>query len=429
MSLIGNTVSSAGSGAAAGSSFGPWGAVAGAGIGAVSSLLGGLFSSSSQAKQQKQHDERMQRYWKEQYGIQRADNLKDYATQRKDYIDDLKHQYSRQVESLKGAGMNPALAYGDMSAAQPLGASINQASPSVSSGASAPYVDLLGNTSTFAKLAEEIANIRADTQLKNTQSEKSMTEKEKIQKEIDEVIPNTIALNNKQIQLMDTQKDLNEEQKKKVVQETANLNKQYELLDFNLEKAKEFKPYEMKQLKASIDDLIAAKDLKEAQAALTRTQNFWAQSGFGIGNNFFESALALLTGTETGKAASHALNVVQNTFTGVGKVLNKAMLYMEDKEEFNRQSSIEKRKKNDVKLHSEMVRQTNALGLGKASRKTFDREVSRLVARPQSRSKVRALYNSYVDYVENKGYSAPSYDKWLKKPHSYIKGAQKAGYE
>lgn len=401
----------------------------GAAIGAASSLLGGLFSSGAQARAQKESDERQQRYWNENYDKQRKDALEDYANQRKDYISDIANQYSREVESLKGAGMNAALAYGDLQAAQPLGASVNPSSGATAVGSSAPYVDMLGNTSMLTKLGAEVDNIKANTNKTNVEAEKSMTEKEKIQKEIDEVIPNTIALNNKQMQLMDTQKDLNEEQKKKVVQETQNLNKQYELLDFNLEKAKEFKPYEMKQLKASIDDLIAAKDLKEAQAALTRTQNFWAQSGFGIGNNFFESALALLTGTETGKAASHALNVVQNTFTGVGKVLNKAMLYMEDKEEFNRQNSIEKRKKNDVKLHSEMVRQTNALGLGKASRKTFDREILRLVARPQSRSKVRALYNSYVDYVENKGYSAPSYDKWLKKPHSYIKGAQKAGYE
>jgi len=99
------------SGAAAGSSFGPWGSVIGAGIGAASSLIGGnKQNSANQAMAQSQMDfqERMR------------------AT-----------QYQTTVADLKAAGLNPMLAYTNGGAGTPQGATAQMGNPLGEAGNSA----------------------------------------------------------------------------------------------------------------------------------------------------------------------------------------------------------------------------------------------------------------------------------------------------
>jgi hypothetical protein len=104
-------LASIGSGAAAGSSMGPWGAVAGAGIGAASSLIGGnKQNSANQAMAQAQMDfqERMRRT-----------------------------QYQTAVADLKAAGLNPMLAYSQGGAGTPQGATAQMGNPLGDAGNSA----------------------------------------------------------------------------------------------------------------------------------------------------------------------------------------------------------------------------------------------------------------------------------------------------
>jgi hypothetical protein len=98
-------------GAAAGSTFGPWGSVIGAGIGAAASLIGGnKQNSANQAMAQAQmaFQERMR------------------AT-----------QYQTAVADIKAAGLNPMLAYSQGGAGTPQGATAQMGNPLGDAGNSA----------------------------------------------------------------------------------------------------------------------------------------------------------------------------------------------------------------------------------------------------------------------------------------------------
>jgi hypothetical protein len=98
-------------GAAMGSSFGPWGSVIGAGIGAAASLFGGKKqneANAQMAQQQMDFQERMR------------------AT-----------QYQTAVADIKAAGLNPMLAYSQGGAGTPQGATAQMGNPLGEAGNSA----------------------------------------------------------------------------------------------------------------------------------------------------------------------------------------------------------------------------------------------------------------------------------------------------
>jgi len=123
-------------GASAGSAFGPWGSVIGAGIGAAASFFGGKKRDDSNerlAREQMDFQERMRRT-----------------------------QYQTAVADLKAAGLNPMLAYSQGGAGTPMGATAQMGNPLGEAGASAKEAAMAvaqyQQLQTQNKLTQEQAN-------------------------------------------------------------------------------------------------------------------------------------------------------------------------------------------------------------------------------------------------------------------------------
>lgn len=106
-----DTLASTAQGAAAGSSFGPWGSIIGAGIGAASSLFGGKAQNAANAE---------------------------LAAKQMDFQERMRStQYQTAVTDLKAAGLNPMLAYQQGGAGTPSGATAQMGNPLGEAGNSA----------------------------------------------------------------------------------------------------------------------------------------------------------------------------------------------------------------------------------------------------------------------------------------------------
>jgi len=155
MEDTGDTMSATAAGAAAGSSFGPWGTVIGAGIGAASSLFGG--------KKQNDANEKM-------------------AQQQMDFQERMrKTQYQTAVADLKAAGLNPMLAYSQGGAGTPQGATAQMGNPLGEAGNSAREGAIamanLKTQQTQNVLTEEQAEkTAADANLSRDQAELTRTQ-------------------------------------------------------------------------------------------------------------------------------------------------------------------------------------------------------------------------------------------------------------
>lgn len=236
--------------------------------GAAANVVGGLFGSHVQKNNSKQ-------LMRQQHRYNMAEMQHSMSLQRgqMDYLANT--MYGKQVSGMKNAGLNPAMDGGSQAASLP-----NAGVPSTgSSGASAPLpnIDLLGGAQQGALLEAQIDNIKADTNQKNADADNkdADTRLKEIQASPAFVKANLDKLsadaqrawaacaldNQKVIQSMEEVKKIGKEmnladaQIDKLVQETGNLRKEYEVLEaeVGLKKAQTYLQYSSARLNKALE--------------------------------------------------------------------------------------------------------------------------------------------------------------------------------
>lgn len=170
---MGNIGQQIGDAAKAGVVGGVTSGVGGAIAGVGSSIIKSIFGGKSAEQKQKEAEQRQFEYWKQQQKILNDYEQNKYQRNRADSIDDILKYYQREVSSLQQAGLNPALAGGNVGAAQPL-ANASQPVPTASpittgTGADMQQADIAQQLS-YSEMAQKWALTKGyekDNQLKD----------------------------------------------------------------------------------------------------------------------------------------------------------------------------------------------------------------------------------------------------------------------
>lgn len=281
----------------------------------------------------------------------RRDDLADYERQRQDYVNDMLMSRSRDIRALQNAGLSTALASDQSVGGNALGASIQQASfPSVNSIAnSAPYQIQSPNL----MFAAQLDNLKADTAKKNAEALKTKTEGERAQAEFvnwrdvqKDVINDTMkaaltkieseknsawfkaAQDGNQysfdMQEVDEMDDNGKPTGKKIFRYEQNLRNsmkqlqlQVDTMTFDYKKAKEFKPWELKQLQETVNQITANVDLLKDKDAQQKIINMFNRAGIGIGHGMIDSLAALLYSDKGNELATRAVSTLTEFVKGI----------------------------------------------------------------------------------------------------------------
>ena len=146
------TLEAGASGAAAGASFGPWGAAIGAGVGMLGNMMSNK-ANSGEAKKNRKFQEYMSNT-----------------------------AYQRSTADMKKAGLNPMLAYGQGGASTPAGAQAQL--KSATEGVTASATDALRTAKELEMQEAQIDLLKAQAKNQNTSANKTNTEKTLLQKDI-----------------------------------------------------------------------------------------------------------------------------------------------------------------------------------------------------------------------------------------------------
>lgn len=291
----------------------------GAAIGAASSLLGaGLNLFGQKSAEQRQFE-----YWQKQHEIMREEQLQDYARQKRDSYQFLLDSPSLNKEGLRNAGISTSMANGQFQLAhQPQqgyteGSLIATANPRVG--------DAFGNFAQNLVLGAQIRNLEADTNKKKNEADKTASEKQKIDQElqayITQVLPTQIAEANARIERLAKENNWTDKQIEQANQQIAVLERTVKQFDINLETLKEENRARINQINAATDDLKASKGLKEAQTAMQNVLKGFAEMGIGVGHGMVDQIAALLTQPDGGKMVD---TIFDNLLDMIDKVIDRS---------------------------------------------------------------------------------------------------------
>ncbi len=287
------------------------------GVGALAGTATSIINSAANRRFMQQQQQREFAQQNAMYDKQRKDALADYATQRQDYVNDLLMSRSRDVQALQNAGLSTALAGEQSVGGNALGSAVQQSSfASPNSIASSQPYDIQAPNMMFTA---QLANLIADTNKKDAEAAKTKTEGERAQAEFvnwrdvqKDVINDTMKAALTKIeseknsawfkaaqdanqysfdmQEVDEMDDNGKPTAKKIYRYEQNLRNtmkqlqlQVDTMTFDFEKAKEFKPWELKQLQETINQITANVALLKDKDEQQKIINMFNRAGIGIG--------------------------------------------------------------------------------------------------------------------------------------------------
>nr|DAJ57230.1 MAG TPA: hypothetical protein [Microviridae sp.] len=329
------------------------------GIGSLANSATSAANSIANRKFMREQQEREFAQQNAMYDKQRSDALTDYATQRQDYVNDLLMSRSRDVQALQNAGLSTALAANQSVGGNALGSAVQQssfASPN-SIASQQPYQFEAPNL----LFAAQLANLKADTQKKDAEAAKIKTEGDRAKADFEnwqnvtkELMNDTMksaltklnseknkawfesneAANKYDFDMQEVD-ELDENGKptgnkiRRYEQNFRNNMKQLQLqvdqMTFDYKKAKEFKPWELKQLQETINQITANVSLLKDKDEQQKILNMFNRAGIGIGHGMIDSLAALLYSNKGNELATRAVSTltefVKGIFTSMFKLI------------------------------------------------------------------------------------------------------------
>lgn len=301
-----------------------------AAIGGASSIINaGLNLFGQKSAEQRQFE-----YWQKQHDIMRQEQLQDYARQKQDSYQYLLDSPALTKAGLKNAGISTAMSNGQFQLAHQPQQGYTEASPIATQN---PRVgDAFGNFVNNLLVSAQIRNLNEDTNKKKVESEKTMTEKQKIDTElqayIDQVLPISIAEAQARIDRMAKENQWTDKQIDQANEQIKVLERTVKQFDINLETLREENRARIDQINATIADLKSSKNLKDAQFAMQNVLKGFAEMGIGVGHGNIDQIAALLTQPNGAQTVDSIIDNLLNVIDKVSdrgtevpsKVLNKA---------------------------------------------------------------------------------------------------------
>lgn len=321
------------------------------GVGALAGTATSIINSAANRRFMQQQQQREFAQQNAMYDKQRKDALADYATQRQDYVNDLLMSRSRDVQALQNAGLSTALAGEQSVGGNALGSAVQQSSfASPNSIASSQPYDIQAPNMMFTA---QLANLIADTNKKDAEAAKTKTEGERAQAEFvnwrdvqKDVINDTMKAALTKIeseknsawfkaaqdanqysfdmQEVDEMDDNGKPTAKKIYRYEQNLRNtmkqlqlQVDTMTFDFEKAKEFKPWELKQLQETINQITANVALLKDKDEQQKIINMFNRAGIGIGHGMIDSLAALLYSDKGNELATRAVSTLTEFVKGI----------------------------------------------------------------------------------------------------------------
>lgn len=321
------------------------------GIGGIAGSATSAINSSANRKFMQQQQQREFEQQNAMYDKQRKDALSDYATQRRDYVNDLLMSRARDVQALQNAGLSTALAGEQSVGGNALGSAVQQSSfASPNSVASSQPYDIQAPNMMFTA---QLANLVADTNKKDAEANKTKTDAERAKAEFvnwrdvqKDVINDTLKaaltkVNSEKnsawfkaaqdanqysfdMQEVDEMDDNGKPTGKKIFRYEQNLRNsmkqlqlQVDTMTFDYNKAKEFKPWELKQLQETINQIIANVDLLKDKDEQQKIINMFNRAGIGIGHGLIDSLAALLYSDQGNALASRSVSTLTDFVKGI----------------------------------------------------------------------------------------------------------------